>query len=283
MAAPLTTKPPSRRLRRDEACWLLGLLIVVTCSWVRWLATGSLKVDENYPPELTATFLFLGLIAGWSLLVVGWQGLLTRPHPCPRTLAFAGLIAAAFMLPMLSNDVFSLLAYGSLAAQGHDVYTTATELPQSVWYPWMGEIWGQTVCVYGPVTLASTMPAAHATQNPWLALALLRLAWFVPLAILMELSLRRLRDRPFFHAMVWLNPLWIVEGPGQLHADLLGLMAITAGIMFQRSGRQRAGWIFCSLALLAKYTFAVTGIWFWLSGARTFRERVLRIPAMVAI
>lgn len=271
------------RLRYDEARWVLGLLIVVACSWVRWLATGSLKVDENYPPELTATILFLVLLSGWSLMVLGWRGLLARPQPCPRKLAFGGLLAATFMLPMLSNDVFSLLAYGSLAARGHDVYTTASALPQSPWFPWMGEIWSQTVCVYGPVILASTMPAAHWTENPWVALALLRLTWFVPLAIVMELSLRRLRDRPFFHAMVWLNPLWIVEGPGQLHADLLGLVLIAAGIMVQRSGRAKAGWVFYSLATLTKFSFAVTGFWFWLCGARTLSERVLRIPAMAAV
>jgi hypothetical protein len=274
---------PDRNQRRDELRWLLGLVIVTVGSWVRWLATGSPKVDENYPSELVGTLLFVALLAGWGLLVLGWRGLLARPLASPRRLAFAGLFVATFMLPMLSNDVFSLLAYGSLAARGHDVYTTVSWLPRSVWYPWMGEHWNDTVCVYGPTTLMGVMPAALVGGNPWLALVLLRLAWFVPLALVMELSFRRLADRPFFHTMVWLNPLFIVEGPGQLHADLLGLMAIVAGIMLHVSGRVKTSWVCYSLAILGKYSFAFTGFWFWLSGASTPRVRVLRIPAIAAV
>src|ERR1700722_16012769 len=102
-------------LRRDERFWLLGLAIVTLCSWGRWLATGSLKVDENYPTEVKGTLLLLVLAAGYALLVVGWKGLLERPSARPRRLAFAGLAITALMLPMLSNDVFSLFAYGSAA------------------------------------------------------------------------------------------------------------------------------------------------------------------------
>jgi len=200
----------------------------------------------------------------------------------PRRLAFLGLVVAAFMLPMLSNDLFSVLAYASVAAQGHDVYTTVSWLPHSVWFPWVGERWAEKVCVYGPTTLVEVL-AALAGSNPWLAMAVLRLVWFVPLALVMELSFRRFRDRPFFHAMVWLNPLWLVEGPGQLHTDLLGVVAVTAGILLQTGGRAKAGWGLYVLAVLGKYTFAFTGLWFWLSGAATLRQRLLRLPAMATV
>jgi hypothetical protein len=205
----------------------------------------------------------------------------------PRRLAFLGLFMAGLMLPMLSNDLFSVLAYASLAAQGHDVYTTVSWLPHSVWYPWVGERWAEKVCVYGPTTLIGALPGAlpgaGAGANPWLAMLALRLAWLAPLALVMELSFRRLRDRPFFHAFVWLNPLWLVEGPGQLHTDLLGVLAVTAGIVLQREGRARAGWGLYALAVLGKYTFAFSGVWFWLSGTTTRRQRLLRLPVMGAI
>ncbi|HEY5242029.1 MAG TPA: hypothetical protein VIJ22_11210, partial [Polyangiaceae bacterium] len=181
-------------------------------------------------------------MGGWVLLVLGWRGLLAQPPMQPRRLAFLGLFVAGLMLPMLSNDLFSVLAYASLAAQGHDVYTTVSWLPHSVWYPWVGERWAEKVCVYGPTTLIGAMPGALAGGNPWLAMLALRLAWLAPAALVMELSFRRLRDRPFFHALIWLNPLWLVEGPGQLHTDLLGVLAVTAGIVLQRGGRPRAGW-----------------------------------------
>jgi hypothetical protein len=96
----------------------------------------------------------------------------------------------------------------------------------------------------------------------------------------MELSFRRLRDRPFFHAMVWLNPLWIVEGPGQLHADLLGMTAVVAGIVLQRAGRERTAGAAFAFALLGKYSFVFAAPWFALRGARSFAQRLAGIGAL---
>jgi hypothetical protein len=268
--------------RRDQRRWLVGLVLVTACSWGRWAATGSLKVDESYPSEAVGTALFVALLVGWTLMVLGWRGMLARPPSHPRRLAFGGVAVAALMLPMISNDVFSVLAYGSLAARGQDVYTTASALPQSVWYGWIGEHWNEKVCVYGPTTLAAILPSALAGGNPWLALLLLRLTWLVPLALVMELSFRRMRDRPFFHAMVWLNPLFVVEGPGQLHADLLGLAAVACGVVLGLAGRARTSAALYALAVLGKYSFAFAGSWFWLQGARTARERLVRLPVIVA-
>jgi hypothetical protein len=270
---------------RGASLWILGLILVTACSWGRWAATGSIKVDENYPSQLTGTFLFAGLLAGWALLVLGWRLLLDRPLENPRRLAYGGLFVAALMLPMLSNDVFSLMAYGSLAAGGHDVYTTAGSLPDSAFYAFVGERWNDRVCVYGPTTLVAVLPVALAGHSPWMALLLLRLTWFVPLALVMELSFRRFRQRPFFHAMVWLNPLFLVEGPGQLHADLLGMVAVVAGIVLTLPGRARgraAGWMLYALALLGKYSFAFAGFWFWLVDARTTGQRLRRLAALGA-
>ena len=84
----------------------------------------------------------------------------------PRRLAFLGLGVTALMLPMLSNDVFSVFAYGSLAARGQDVYTTASALPGSVWYPWIGAHWIHSVCVYGPTTLVGVLPPASRGGTP---------------------------------------------------------------------------------------------------------------------
>jgi hypothetical protein len=267
-------------LRRDERRWLLGILVLTACSWGRWLATGSPKVDENYPSELAGCLLMVGVVVGWGLVIVGWRGLLLRPVANPRRLAFTGLALATAMLPLLSNDFFSLMTYGSLAARGRDVYTTAASLPESVWYSWVGQRWNDKVCVYGPTTLVALLPAGLAGSSPWLGLLLFRLLWLPPLVLVMELSFRAMRDRPFFHAMVWLNPLWILEGPGQLHADLLGVVGLVAGILLQQRGRPLAGWACWALATLGKYSFAFTAFWFWLSGARTTRERLLRPPAM---
>ncbi len=269
---------------RDEKRLLGGVAIVTACSWARFLATGSLRVDQNYPPRSIGYVLLATLVVGWALAVRGWRGLLADPPARPRRAAFAALGIAAFMLPMLSNDLFSVLSYGSAAAAGHDVYATTASLRDSPFYPFVGERWNQTACMYGPTTLLAALPAGLARGNPWAGLFILRFVWFVPLALTMELSFRRLGDRPFYHAMVWLNPLWIVVGPGQMHADLLGLVAVTLGIAFHHAGKLRASFAIYAAAVLAKYSFAPAGLWFWLSGVPpTARRHLASRLAMMGV
>ena len=132
---------------RSERRLLAGLALVSACSWGRFFFTGSLKVDESYPARTAGFALLIALIAGWALAVAGWRGILERPPENPRRTAFLALGIAALMLPMLSNDLFSVLSYGSLAADGHDVYTTTRWLPEGLFSPWLGARWSQRVVV----------------------------------------------------------------------------------------------------------------------------------------
>jgi hypothetical protein len=267
----------------SERRLLAGVAVVTAASWGRFFATASLKVDESYPGRAAGYALLGALVAGWYLAVTAWRKLLEEPPDHPRATAFAGLAVASAMLPMLSNDVFSLFSYGALAADGHDVYTTTAWLSRGAFYPWLGAHWSDTVCVYGPTTLLATFPAALARGSPWIALLALRVAWIAPVAFVMEMSLRRLRDRPAFHAMVWLNPLWLVEGPGQMHADLLGLAAIVAGIVLHLEGRVRGSFGLYAAAVLGKYSFAPAGLWFWLARAWSPAQRGRRLVTLAAV
>jgi hypothetical protein len=279
----LTPDPGNPLFSRSERHLLAGLCVIVFASWGRFFATGSVKVDESYPRGVAEYALLGMLVAGWALAVTGWRRLVEEPPAQPRRLAFVALGVSSAMLPMLSNDVFSLFAYGATAAQGHDVYTTTAWLPSSPFHAWLGERWDATVCVYGPATLLATLPAGLAGGNPWLALLLLRVAWCVPLVLAMELSLRRFADRPAFHAMVWLNPLWLVEGPGQMHADLLGVIALVAGMALHVAGRVKTSFALYAAAVLGKYSFAPAGLWFLLAGEPRRAAQARRAAVMGVI
>jgi hypothetical protein len=97
----------------------------------------------------------------------------------------------------------------------------------------------------------------------------------------MEFSFRKLSDRPLFHAFVWCNPLFMVEGAGQLHADFLGMAAVAAGIALASERRPLGGSVLYVLAVLGKYTFVFAGPFFWLAGTRTWQGRALRLAALL--
>jgi hypothetical protein len=266
---------------KSERRLLLGIGAITLASWGRFFATGSLKVDESYPGRVAGYALLVLLVFGWALAVRGWTALLGAPPERPRRLAYVALGLASAMLPLLSNDVFSVMAYGAGAAQGHDVYRTTDWLPASSFYPLLGEHWNATVCVYGPGTLLAALPAALARGNPWVGLLVLRLCWILPMVGAMEATFRAFAGRGAFHAMVWLNPLWLVEGPGQLHTDLLGVLALTVGIALHLGGRVKAGAALWGVALWSKYSFVFAGLWFCWS--RSVGQRLRRAAAMAAI
>ncbi|MGO9829646.1 MAG: hypothetical protein ACLPJH_05855 [Myxococcaceae bacterium] len=274
---------PPRFCRLSTVRWLLGLAVLTLCSWARFLGTGSVKIDENYPTERFGTLLLLAMCAGWGLAVWGWADLLKRPPQRPRRLAYAGLFVVCFMLPLLSNDLFILFNQAFLTAHGRDVYTSADSFPAGAWIAWVGERWRDNPSPYGPLTLLSAWPSVLGGTNPLRVELLLRLTWLVPLLLVMETSFRVFSDRPYFHAMLWLNPLFLVEGPGQLHPDLLGVLLVTAGMCLPRRSAALGGAAAFSLATLCKWNLAFTLPWFWLRGTRTLLERLGRLALLVAV
>lgn len=262
-------------------------MLVTVCSWLRFVITGSMKVDESYPSVRAGTALFVVLLVGWSMLVYGWVGFLRRPPERPRLLAYVGLGVASLMLPLLSNDVYSVFAQAWAAAHERDVFTSTQSLHDSPWFSFVGEHWRNVVCKYGPLSLYASMPASL-VKGPLLARCVLRLTWTIPLVAVMEASFRTLQAlRPDsanrFHTMVWLNPLFLIEGPGQMHVDLLGLMAITAALLLHMRGRVLASRSAWALAVLCKWNLGLTAVWFCLCGARTLRQSMTRAVSLVAI
>ena len=264
--------------------------MLTACSWGRWLATGSLKVDQSYPSVAISTSLFLVLLVGWALLVRGFHGILTDacddrraaalPAPRVRRLAFMSLAVASLMLPMLSNDLFQLMSWGSLAAHGKDVFTTTSAFPGSEWLSFVAPRWVDTLCQYGPLSVIGAMPSALAHGNPWTAIVLIRVCWLVPLVAVMLISFRLLPSRRAFHAMLWLNPLWLLEGPGQLHCDLIGLTLVSAGVVLALRGRTVAAVFLYALAVVSKFTYVLVGSWFLLFDPISTRRRVVRALTM---
>ena len=189
--------------------------------------------------------------SGWSwagaLLVLGLAGLPRGPAPAGnpaaarvRRAAGGGAHAADAEQRRL-QPVRLRLARGAGAGRLHD---GRAGCPTASGTPGSAQHWNEKVCVYGPTTLVAS-PAGGARRraargwrssssaSSWLAPARARHGAVVPAPA---------RTGRFFHAMVWLNPLWLLEGPGQLHADLLGRRRRSSrASSCRRGGRERRG------------------------------------------
>ena len=223
------------------------------------------------------------LCIGWLLAVTAWAELLARPPGRPRRLFYAGLVVTAGMLPLLSNDLFSLLAQASLSRQGQDVFGSAAAYRNSPWFAWIGARWRESPSPYGPVTLLAAWPGALVGSNPFLADGSLKISWGLALVAVFELSQRRFREGPHFQTMLWLNPLLLVEGIGQLHPDLLGALLITTGLLLRRRSPGPGGALSWAMATLCKLNLALTVPWFALVATRTWAQRLRRVAVLAGV
>lgn len=171
-------------LRRPSLLGLppLAALLCTVASVVIRVGTGGLRVDDRFPTSAVSLVTIALFVAALLLsLFFLWRTCL-RPDAAPlelrqvRRAALLACLAAAPMLPMLSNDVFSVLAYGDLALRGIDPYAASTELFRSRFFGYVNPGWSTAPCVYGPVTLLLAVACVAGGQGSLpLSLALYKL------------------------------------------------------------------------------------------------------------
>lgn len=239
-------------------------------SYIRLIVTGSIKVDGNYLagwPMVINVTLFLAAMAAAG--VVYLKTVLRKPGydlslGQVKLLALVTAIITSFMMPMLSNDIFSRLAYGELALSGFNPYTQAEFLKTALHFSHVGHTWTNAPCVYGPVTVLFDMLASLAGR--WSLPAGLAVIKFIHLAcavLYIEMATcffakARLPNRKLnTAALVMLAPLFWVMGSGQAHNDMLSAAFLMAALLLM----QRSRFIASSIPLaLAVHTKASAGI-----------------------
>jgi hypothetical protein len=145
----------SARAHHLPALWLAALAaaLCTAASFVIRVGTGTLRVAGVFPSlgiSISTAALFLAALGLSLYMLIGLC--LRNEGPAPelasvRKAAFAACIASAPMLPMLSNDVFSVLAYGDLALRGIDPFSSGGVLSQSRFFAWVGAGWADAPCV----------------------------------------------------------------------------------------------------------------------------------------
>ena len=220
---------------------------LVALSWIRLLVAGHPSPDHGplpYPLDLLAA---AGFVAAVLLSLRVHLRRVARAAECTtngsRELtreALGLLLLAGAMLPLLSGDLFSVLAYAELLSMpAVEPFTLpAPGLAGSSFLPFLSPRWREAPCVYGPLQLLFWSPAARFAANLPTALAVAKLlavlAAAATLALLHRYCSKPEGPGPGVFAAVALSPVLWIEGAGQAHNDVVVGLLFAAWLVTAR-------------------------------------------------
>lgn len=249
--------------RRPLTFSVLPVVCIVLSSFLRPLTTGSIKVDENYLSGASLIIAILLFVVSLTLFTLNYFRIVMRTpgydlsaHQT-KILARIIIIVSFFMLPMLSNDVFSLIAYGDTALRGNNPFTDPLALQHSQFFAFVGSAWATAPFAYGPLSLYLSMLAVFVGSNILGALIVYKLIIALFCLLFVE-AISRIPDtttgRYNLLALVTCAPVLWLQCAGQSHNDAAAAAFLAIGSLLLLRRRPVAGVLFAALAGAFKYT-----------------------------
>ena len=203
------------------------------------LPLSSLLPSLNHTVIIPTALLYSGVI----LSCLGLAGMLWAHsqgwRPNPRHLFMASTAVVAIMVnltPVGSSDTGSYAAYGRIAAQGGNPYTTNPQAWGDSAYSYaVGALWKRQPSVYGPVAtaiqrFAASIGGANVATTIWI-LMILNGAAFIGVGLL----LLKTSDDPVRATLFWTaNPVLIQQLVGGGHLDTFVAAAAICSIQLAR-------------------------------------------------
>ena len=203
------------------------------------LPLSSLLPSLNHTVIIPTALLYSGVI----LSCLGLAGMLWAHsqgwRPNPRHLFMASTAVVAIMVsltPVGSSDTGSYAAYGRIAAQGGNPYTTNPQAWGDSAYSYaVGALWKKQPSVYGPVAtaiqrFAASIGGANVATTIWI-LMILNGAAFIGVGLL----LLKTSDDPVRATLFWTaNPVLIQQLVGGGHLDTFVAAAAICSIQLAR-------------------------------------------------
>lgn len=203
-----------------------------------WLL-GPFGEGLGVAPGLYLALLGSALVA-WIAILAGAAAV--GPRVVAATIGVA-LLAFCLAPPLLSQDVFSYIAYGRLGAEhGLNPYSaTPAEIPEDPVLAFVG--WRDAVSAYGPAFTLLTYPLGllGVPAALWALKLLSAAAVALCAALTATLAARRGIDPSRAAAFVALNPLVLVHVVGGAHNDALLAAGLVGGVLAIESGMAAAG------------------------------------------
>jgi hypothetical protein len=260
-------------------------------SWLRYCQVGTLRIDDVPLPiiqKLWPTFAFGALVA-----IMAWR--FFELYRCPGTLgvmvvgAVALHLSAALALPLTSNDLFSNLAYGHLAAMGYNPYLTPPRslAPSDPFAALVGRRWLDTPVVYGPI-VTGLCAVVGRCQRVWSAIVLWKATMLAIDLATVYIAYRVCRDQldckrsiKSFVLFAY-SPVAVWEIAGQAHNDGVLVLAMIGFVWAAYRDRQWLAVLCLTVALYAKLAAVAILILYLVLVFRGHRTRAIAMTLLVA-
>jgi hypothetical protein len=275
--APAWSRPPEDRLRNwliERQAWLglgglllTGLVISLSAAQTAVLLPQSIQLAD--PTWLGGVFGHHGinLHSGGMLTVLGLMfisyAIVVRATAQLSTKTILIGIAALYVLivlapPLLSNDVFSYIAYGRIGRLYHsNPYISGPSVIRlDRVYPYIDYHWIYTPTDYGPLFTALSYllaPLAIATNVVGYKLIAAASSLVVVWVVWKVAALRGVNQVKAL-ALVGLNPVMVVYGVGGGHNDMLMLAVMMVGLYALLLQKERTGGALIVVATAIKLT-----------------------------
>lgn len=243
---------------------MLSSLLMVSLSFFRAFIAGTIRVDGHGLSGWPVYVVFFGFLLALGVYAYNYYKLWNAGDieiGSVRLLAFVLAALFSLMLPMLSNDIYSLLSYGDAANRGVDVYTDVKSLVLSPYFDYVSPLWRTAPCVYGPVSLGtSRLACLIGNGNILLSIVAYKVLAFIWSLVLIEMAFRiagvlKTSVRPFL--FIVLNPVFLLQGVAQLHCDMLAVTLCLCMLYFFFRGNWLLAFLFAGLTIVAKMNFVL--------------------------
>ncbi len=250
--------------------FIIACLLIVLASWTRWYFTGTLKADENYIENnaLALNFYIFSYFSGFFLLVHTYYKIIFRKEGFDldlkdtRTLSIIGNLILFFMTVIFASDIYTYLAEGELATRGIYTYTNGELVKNSLFIDHVSFWWKDCPNHYGPPLLfmfySSVFIGKSVMASYWVFKVLMLIsAILLTQVVYLILKEQNIKTTYNLYALVVLAPLFLIEGIGQTHVDLVITLLIALFIYFYLKNRFWISTVFIALAISCKIMYGV--------------------------
>lgn len=256
---------------------LIAPILLMLISWVKYLNTSSIAVDDNF--FKSDLFIYSSIVLFYFCLVFSFYRfyiLSKNDYSFIQIVSLARWInfICLFSLPLFSSDMFSIFSY-SAEIDSTNIYSQFHFDSSSLFYPYVCKLYYNTPCVYGPWTLWLGKLSQLFTSNIVGILFSFKLIYFIFFELTIYLfkiyynSKSELVDSKFYYLLVF--PLLWFQGLMQLHNDFLGIFFIILFFYYLMINKNIIySLIALTAAILVKFIFGLFVIPFFIY---LFQER----------